>query len=56
MAADIYDWIAQLKSNQWVLDVGSGAGSFPGAEFSCGWLALDDDPAAWSSSTRRPRT
>ena len=50
MAADIYDWIAQLKSNQWVLDVGAGAGSFPGAEFSCAWLALDDDPAAFTTT------
>jgi predicted SAM-dependent methyltransferase len=55
MAADIYDWIAQLKSNQWVLDVGSGAGSFPGAEFSCAWLALDDDPAAFTNTVRYSR-
>ncbi|MCX6628250.1 MAG: methyltransferase domain-containing protein, partial [Candidatus Solibacter sp.] len=52
MAADIYDWIAQLKSSQWVLDVGSGEGSFPGAEFSCAWLALDDDPAAFTIPVR----
>jgi SAM-dependent methyltransferase len=55
MAADIYDWIAQLKSNQWVLDVGSGAGSFPGAEFCCAWLALDDDPAAFTTTVRYSR-
>jgi SAM-dependent methyltransferase len=55
MAADIYDWIAQLKSNQWVLDVGSGEGSFPGAEFSCRWLALDDDPAAFTTTVRYNR-
>jgi SAM-dependent methyltransferase len=55
MAADIYDWIAQLKSNQWVLDAGSGAGSFPGAEFSCAWLALDDDPAAFTTTVRYSR-
>ena len=55
MPADIYDWIAQLKSNQWVLDVGSGAGSFPGAEFSCAWLALDDDPAAFTTAVRYSR-
>ena len=50
MAADIYDWIGQLKSNQWVLDIGAGAGSFPGAEFTCAWLALDDDPAAFTTT------
>jgi SAM-dependent methyltransferase len=55
MPADIYDWIAQLKSNQWVLDVGAGAGSFPSAEFSCAWLALDDDPAAFTTTVRYSR-
>ena len=55
MPADVYDWIAQLKSNQWVLDVGAGAGSFPGAEFSCAWLALDDDPAALATTVRYSR-
>ena len=55
MPADVYDWIAQLKSNQWVLDVGAGAGSFPGAEFSCAWLALDDDPAAFTTTVRYSR-
>jgi predicted SAM-dependent methyltransferase len=33
-----------------VLDVGAGEGSFPGAEFSCAWLALDDDPAAFTTT------
>ena len=55
MAADIYDWIAQLKSDQWVLDVGSGEGSFPAAEFSCAWLALDDDPAAYTTTVSYSR-
>lgn len=55
MAADIYDWIAQLDSNQRVLDVGSGAGSFPAAEFTCAWLALDDDPAAFTTLARYNR-
>jgi SAM-dependent methyltransferase len=55
MPADIYDWIAQLKSDQWVLDVGSGAGSFPGAEYTCAWLALDDDPAAYTTAVRYSR-
>ncbi len=52
MPADIYDWIAQLKSDQWVLDVGAGEGSFPGAEFTCAWLAVDDDPAAFTTAVR----
>lgn len=55
MAADIYDWIGQLKSNQWVLDIGAGAGSFPSAEFTCAWLALDDDPAAFATTVRYSR-
>jgi SAM-dependent methyltransferase len=55
MPADIYDWIAQLKSDQWVLDVGAGQGSFPGAEYSCAWLALDDNPAAYSTVVRYSR-
>jgi SAM-dependent methyltransferase len=55
MPADIYDWIAQLKSNQWVLDVGCGAGSFPGAQFACGWLGLDEDPAAFTTVVRYGR-
>ena len=49
MAIDIYDWISQLRSNQWVLDVGAGEGSFPGAEFSCAWLALDDSRATFTT-------
>ena len=55
MAADIYDWIAQLKSDQWVLDVGAGEGSFPSAGFSCAWLALDDDPATFTTTVRYNR-
>jgi SAM-dependent methyltransferase len=55
MPADINDWIAQLRSDQWVLDVGSGAGSFPDAEFTCAWLSLDDDPAAYTTAVRYSR-
>jgi SAM-dependent methyltransferase len=55
MPADIYDWIAQLKSDQWVLDAGAGEGSFPGAEFCCRWLALDDDPATFTTAVRYHR-
>jgi len=55
MPADIYDWIAELRSGQWVLDIGAGAGSFPAAEFSCAWLALDDDPATFHTVVRNSR-
>ena len=55
MALDIYDWISQLRSNQWVLDVGAGEGSFPNAEFSCAWLALDDDSRAFTTTVRYSR-
>src|ERR1035441_479678 len=55
MAIDIYDWISQLRSNQWVLDLGAGEGSFPCAEFSCAWLALDDDPRAFTTTVRYSR-
>ena len=55
MAVDIYDWISQLRSNQWVLDIGAGEGSFPGAAFSCGWLALDEDPATFTTTVRYSR-
>jgi SAM-dependent methyltransferase len=55
MAFDIYDWISQLRSNQWVLDVGAGQGSFPGAEFSCAWLALDDNRATFTTKVSYSR-
>ena len=55
MAIDIYDWISELRSNQWVLDVGAGEGSFPGAEFSCAWLALDDNRATFTTKVRYSR-
>jgi len=52
---DIYDWIGEMRSNQRVLDVGAGAGSFPHAAFTCQWLALDDDPAAYNTEVRYQR-
>jgi SAM-dependent methyltransferase len=42
---DIHDWIAGMRPDQRVLDVGSGAGSFPGASFCCKIVTLDEDPA-----------
>jgi SAM-dependent methyltransferase len=55
MATDIYDWISQLRSNQWVLDIGAGEGSFPDAEFSCAWLAVDDNRATFTTKVRYSR-
>ena len=55
ISADIYDWIAELKSDQWVLDVGSGEGSFPGAEFCCHWLAVDEDLTTFTTAVRYNR-
>jgi SAM-dependent methyltransferase len=55
MAADIYDWISELRSNQWVLDIGAGEGSFPRAEFSCAWLALDDNRATFTTKVHYGR-
>jgi SAM-dependent methyltransferase len=42
---DIHDWIAQLAPHQRVLDVGSGAGSFPASAYQCAIVTLDEDPA-----------
>jgi len=48
MNLDIHDWIEALGPAERVLDVGSGAGSFPGAAFTCRMFALDEDPAAFA--------
>ena len=49
---DISDWIARLGPNQWALDLGSGAGSFPNIECSCQMVALDEDPDAFRVVSR----
>jgi SAM-dependent methyltransferase len=41
---DIHDWIEELAPDQRVLDVGSGAGSFPDSQFRCTMVAIDEDP------------
>jgi SAM-dependent methyltransferase len=51
---DIHDWIEQLGPDQWALDVGSGAGSFPNSGFACRMLALDEDPNAFAGTPREP--
>jgi SAM-dependent methyltransferase len=45
---DIHDWIERLARDQWALDLGSGAGSFPNSEFACRMVALDEDPNAFA--------
>jgi SAM-dependent methyltransferase len=44
-ALDIHDWIGQLTAQQRVLDLGSGAGSFPASSYQCVIVTLDEDPA-----------
>jgi len=46
---DIHDWIARLSPGQRVLDLGSGAGSFPATAFPCAIVTLDEDPAVRAS-------
>ncbi len=48
----MYTWAAQLEAGQWVLDVGSGAGSFPASWFKCSVVALDEDTDAFQTAVR----
>jgi SAM-dependent methyltransferase len=49
---DIYTWFEEMQPSQWVLDAGSGAGSFPWT--GCGSLvALDEDVAVFQMSADR---
>jgi SAM-dependent methyltransferase len=43
-------WASQLEPGQWVLDVGSGPGSFPTSTFPCSVVALDEDPDAFQTA------
>jgi SAM-dependent methyltransferase len=49
---DIHDWIERLGRDQWALDLGSGAGSFPDSGFACRIVALDEDPNAFAGALR----
>ena len=48
MSLDIHDWLEALGPEDRILDVGSGAGSFPGADCACRIFGLDEDPAAFA--------
>ena len=43
-------WASQLSPGQWVLDVGSGPGSFPASTFRCSVVALDEDTDAFQTA------
>ena len=51
---DIHDWIERLGRDQWALDLGCGAGSFPNAGFACRMVALDEDPNAFAGPLPEP--
>jgi SAM-dependent methyltransferase len=46
----MYAWATQLEPGQWVLDVGSGPGSFPASTFHCSVVALDEDTDAFQNA------
>jgi ubiquinone/menaquinone biosynthesis C-methylase UbiE len=45
-----YAWASQLEPGQWVLDAGSGPGSFPASHFHCSVVALDEDTDAFQTA------
>ncbi len=49
---DIYRWFAELDRSQWVLDIGSGEGSFPWTD-GCHMVALDDNVDAFRAVPER---
>lgn len=50
----MYDWIAQLKPGDRVLDLASGPGSFPNERFPCTVVALDEDLDAFVTAAPLP--
>ena len=46
----LYAWASQLEPGQWVLDAGSGPGSFPAFTFPCSVVALDEDRDAFQTA------
>src|SRR5437762_122932 len=49
---DIYTWFAELQPGQWVLDIGSGEGSFPWTG-ACHMVALDENLGAFEHAADR---
>jgi SAM-dependent methyltransferase len=49
---DIHDWLEGLGPDQWALDLGSGAGSFPSTGLACRMVALDEDREAFAGTSR----
>src|SRR5437870_2305691 len=49
---DIYTWFAELQPGQWVLDIGSGEGSFPSSG-ACHVVALDENQDAFANAPDR---
>jgi SAM-dependent methyltransferase len=49
---DIYSWFAELRPEQWVLDIGSGEGSFPWTG-ACHMVALDENLDAFAHAKDR---
>ena len=46
----MHDWLQQLQTDQRVLDLCSGTGSFSPAGLACSVVALDEDTAAFENA------
>jgi SAM-dependent methyltransferase len=50
----VYEWLAELKAGQRVLDIASGPGSFPMAGLACTAIAIDEDVDAFGTAAPLP--